>query len=86
MDYSLAQTLITTTLSSFGAAAIVILAAVIGVAIGLLVFRWGWRKVTSVAGEGSSYMHSYDGIDLDAVSSATRNAIRRSYPKNTEGI
>jgi len=49
MSYSAAQTLITTNVTSFGAAALVVLTAIIAVAVGLLVFRWGWRKITGVA-------------------------------------
>jgi len=49
MDYSATQALITSSVSSFGAAALVVLGAVIGIAVGLLVFRWGWRKIRGVA-------------------------------------
>jgi len=49
MSYSGAQTLITSSISSFGASALVVLTAIIAVAVGLLVFRWGWRKIRGVA-------------------------------------
>jgi len=49
MTYSAAQSLITTNISSFGAAALVVLTAIIAIAVGLLVFRWGWRKIRGVA-------------------------------------
>jgi len=49
MDYSAAQSLITGSVTSFGSAAIVVLTAIIAVAVGLLVFRWGWRKIRGVA-------------------------------------
>jgi len=41
--------LITGGLGDFTASALIILAAVIGLAVGLLVFRWGWRKVRGAA-------------------------------------
>jgi hypothetical protein len=44
MDFTSAYSLIVFSVGSFGASAIIVLAAVIGVAVGLLVFRWGWRK------------------------------------------
>jgi len=49
MDYTAAQGLITTNISSFGAAALAVLTAIIVVGVGLLVFRWGWRKIRGVA-------------------------------------
>jgi len=69
----------------FGEAALIVLTAIIAVAVGLLVFRWGWRKINNVAGE-PSYMSSYDGINFGAVSSVARRKIRESYYRNTEGI
>jgi len=45
MAYTDAQGLITGALSSFGASAITVLTAVIGIGVAFLVFRWGWRKV-----------------------------------------
>jgi uncharacterized membrane-anchored protein YhcB (DUF1043 family) len=49
MDYSSAYALIVDQVGSFGASALIVLTAVIGVAVGLLVFRWGWRKIRGVA-------------------------------------
>lgn len=85
MDNVAVQGLITDQIVSFGVAALAILSAILLQIIAFLVFRWGARKIAQSAGE-PNYMRSYDGINLDAVSDATRNAIRRSYPKNTEGI
>jgi len=45
MDASSTQALITGAVSSFGGAGLVILGAVIGIAVGLLVFRFGWKKL-----------------------------------------
>jgi len=39
------QSLVTTTLSSFGTSVLAIVTAVIGVGLAYLVFRFGWRKV-----------------------------------------
>lgn len=85
MNIEAAQDLITAQIAVFGLSALAILGALIVLVVGLLVFRWGWKKVANSAGE-PAYMRSYDGINLDAVSAATRKAIRQSYPKNTEGI
>jgi len=49
MSTSSATTLITDSLGNFGTAALAILTAIIAVGVGLLVFRWGWRKVRGVA-------------------------------------
>jgi len=49
MDYSAAQGLITTAIGDFGTTALVVLTAIIAVGVGLLVFRWGWRKIRGVA-------------------------------------
>ncbi len=45
MNATVIQNLITTTLSTFGSSALVILTAVIGVGVAFLIFRFGWRKV-----------------------------------------
>jgi len=44
MDASSTQALITGALTDFGAAMLVILGAVLGIGVGYLVFRVGWRK------------------------------------------
>jgi len=49
MSTSSAATLITGSLGDFGTAALAVLTAVIAVGVGLLVFRWGWRKIRGVA-------------------------------------
>jgi len=49
MSYSTAYALIVTQVGSFGAAALTVLTAIIAVAVGLLVFRWGWRKIRGAA-------------------------------------
>jgi len=41
--------LITDAITDFGGAALVILGAVIVIAVGLLVFRFGWRKLRGAA-------------------------------------
>jgi len=53
MDYSTAFGVIVSTVSSFGVAALAILTAIIAVAIGLLVFRFGVKKLANVAGESN---------------------------------
>jgi len=45
MTASATQSLVTSTLSSFAAAVLVIITAVIGVGVAYLVFKFGWRKV-----------------------------------------
>jgi len=49
MSTSSATTLITDSLADFGTAALAVLTAIIVVGVGLLVFRWGWRKIRGVA-------------------------------------
>jgi len=44
-----ATALITSSVTDFGTAALVVLGAILAVAVGLLVFRWGWRKIRGVA-------------------------------------
>jgi len=85
MNIEAAQDLITAQIAVFGLSALAILGALLTLIVGFLVFRWGWKKLSNSAGE-PTYMSSYDGINFDAVSAATRKAIRQSYPKNTEGI
>jgi len=50
MDYLNASTLITATVASFGSSAVVVLASVIGVSVGLLVFRFGWLSLMNLPG------------------------------------
>jgi hypothetical protein len=45
MDASSTQALITTAVTDFGTSGLVILGAVIGIALALLVFRFGWKKL-----------------------------------------
>lgn len=45
MNASTTQALITTAISDFGGAMLVVLGAVLVVGVGFLVFRVGWRKV-----------------------------------------
>lgn len=49
MDASSTQALITGAVTTFGEAGLVILGAVIGIAIALLVFRFGWKKLRGAA-------------------------------------
>jgi len=45
MTASATETLITGTLTTFGASVLVILTAVIAIGVAYLVFRFGWKKV-----------------------------------------
>lgn len=45
MNASSTQALITGAVTDVGAAALVILTAVIGLGVAYFVFRWGWRRV-----------------------------------------
>jgi len=45
MTASATESLVTGTLTTFGAAVLVIITAVIGVGVVYLVYRFGWRKV-----------------------------------------
>jgi len=45
MDSTSAQSLIINAISDFGAAALVVLAAVLAIGVGLLVFYFGWTKI-----------------------------------------
>jgi len=49
MSTSSATTLITGAATDFGTAALVVLGAVLVIGVGLLIFRWGWRKVRGSA-------------------------------------
>lgn len=49
MATSSAAALILSNITDFGTAALAVLTAIIGVGVGLLVFRWGWRKIRGVA-------------------------------------
>jgi len=55
MDYSSVSSLVVAQIGSFGIAALVVLTAILGVALGLLVFRWGWKQTLQVSGEGIPY-------------------------------
>jgi len=46
MDLTAIETLITGTVTDFGATVLVILTAVIALAVAYLAFRFGWRKIT----------------------------------------
>jgi len=45
MDAASTTALITGAATTFGGAAVTVLTAVIGIGVGLFVFRWGWRKI-----------------------------------------
>jgi len=45
MTASATESLVTSTLSTFGASVLVIITATIGIGLAYLVFRFGWRKV-----------------------------------------
>jgi len=49
MDASSTQALITGAITDFGGAGLVILGAVVGIAVALLVFRFGWKKLRGAA-------------------------------------
>jgi len=49
MNASSTQALITDAITDFGASALVILGAVLGLVVGFLVFKWGWRKLRGSA-------------------------------------
>jgi len=49
MTASSTQALIISAVSDFGGAGLVVLGAVIGIAVGLLVFRFGWKKLRGAA-------------------------------------
>jgi len=55
MNYSSMQSLIVSNISSFGAAALTVLTAIIAVAVGLIVFRFGFKKLVSMGGEERFY-------------------------------
>jgi len=40
-----ATTAITTALGDFGTQALVIIVAILGVAVGFFLLRWGWKKI-----------------------------------------
>jgi len=50
ISYSNSFALIVSQITSFATAIIVIVASIIGVAMGLLVFRWGWRTLMNFPG------------------------------------
>jgi len=52
----------------WGAAALVVLTATIGVAIALLIFRFGWKKLVVASG----------GYENDRVMKKANNALRKS--------
>jgi len=78
MNASSTSSVILSSVSSFGASGLVILGAVLGIAVALLVFRFGWKKVANATGS-PSYMDSYKGANLGAVS----GAILRSKGNNS---
>ena len=78
MDTSSALALITSSIGSFGAAALAILALIVSLAVGFLVFRWGWRKLSSAAGV-YDYMDSYRNANFQGVN----DAIMRSKGNNS---
>lgn len=45
MSASSTQTLITSAITDFGSAGLVVLGGVVGIAVALLVFRFGWKKL-----------------------------------------
>jgi len=49
MTASSTQTLITGAIGDFGTAGLVVLGAVVGIAVALLVFRFGWKKLRGAA-------------------------------------
>jgi len=49
MSASTTQDLIIGSITDFGSAGLVILGAVVGIAVALLVFRFGWKKLRGAA-------------------------------------
>jgi len=49
MTAAAAHGLITGGITDFGGATLIILTAVLSLVVGLLVFRWGWRKIRGAA-------------------------------------
>lgn len=49
MDATSTGALVTGAISTFGTEGLAILTSVIGIAVALLIFRWGWRKLHHVA-------------------------------------
>jgi len=49
MTASTTTSLITDSIADFGTAGLVILGGVVGIAVALLVFRFGWRKLRGAA-------------------------------------
>jgi len=81
MDYSSTQEVIVSTVSSFGASAIVILASIIGIAVGLLVFRFGWRKLNSsmIFDQGSFHKRNIKGARYDRYAHGYMSTAGESY-------
>jgi len=71
------QTIITDQIVLFVFAGLAILAAVAGVAVGILIYKWGMRKLW--AASGYDYMDSYKNANFGEV----ENAIYRSRGNNT---
>lgn len=80
MDYTSASSLITNNIASYGVAALTILTAISLVAVGLLVVRWGSRKISNVAGESGSFIGSeaeYPKWKRDRMISKMEEVIKR---------
>jgi len=71
------QDIITDNIALFVFSALAILAAVAGVVIGILIYKWGMKKLW--AASGYDYMDSYKNANFGEV----ENAIYRSRGNNT---
>lgn len=59
MTPTILAALITSSIASFGASGLIILTSVVGIAVALLVFRFGWHKLRGASKETGTY----PGID-----------------------
>jgi len=65
---SAGSALVGSTVVDASLAFLIILTALAGVMLGLLIFRWGFKRIRGVASpSGPSYMDSYNGVNFDAV-------------------
>lgn len=69
-------------IAAFGLAGLAILASLIGILVGLLVFRFGWKKIANATG-APSYMDSYKDVNFDGMYRKIKEIERRpnrGYP------
>jgi len=83
MDSTAITDLIVYTVAGLGVAFLIVLTAIFVIALGMLVVRFGAKKIANVAGEGGSFIESeaeYPKAARDRIINAIEGKIKKQNP------